>query len=838
MSAAWRIARRELRSGLSGFRVMLACLALGTASIAAIGTLRAGIEAGLSEQGAVILGGDAEIELTYRAATPAEREWMAARATAMSEMAEFRSMASSGASSGASTGAEIALTQVKAVDSAYPLLGAVELMPAMSLAEAFAERGGVAGAVMEPVLADRLGLKVGDEFTLGGLKLRLSARLLREPDSAGAGIGFGPRTMLARAALEGSQLLAQGSLFDMEYKLLLPSDTDLDAFKAEAEAAITGADARDRRRAAGGVERFVERIGSFLVLVGLAGLAVGGVGIAASTRAWAERKAETIATLKAMGAPLATIRAAFALQLALVVALGVGLGLALGAGLPLALGGVISRLMPFPIDLALAPRALIEAASYGVLIAAIFAALPLARLLATRPAALYREGETAAVGGRVWALIGGLSAALFGLAVALAASRGLAAATLAGVIAALLLLSLCARGLQALARKAAPRARGRAGLRAALSALGAARGETASVFIALGLGLSVLSAIGQVDAGLRGAIAQDLPEIAPAYFVLDIQPDQIGPFKDQIKAMPEVSKLETAPMLRGSITAINGRPARAFGDHWVLRGDRGLTYAQTPPEATPMVAGRWWAADYAGPPLVSFAQKEAEELGLKLGDQITVAVLGREITAEIASLRAVDFSTAGMGFVMLFNPAALQGAPHTNIATLYTAPEHEAGVLRALARAYPNITAIGVREALARVSEAMAAIAQATALAAGVTLLTGFAVLIGAAAAGERARAREAALLKTLGATRGLILRSLSLRVVILGAAAGVIALGIGALAGWAVLVLVMETSYRFAPLPAALILLGGVMVTLIANIFYIWRPLRLSPASVLRAPE
>ena len=290
-------------------------------------------------------------------------------------------------------------------------------------------------------------------------------------------------------------------------------------------------------------------------------------------------------------------------------------------------------------------------------------------------------------------------------------------------------------------------------------------------------------------------------------------------------------------MLRGVVTRINGQNARdVAGEHWVLRGDRGVTYAQTPREA--LTEGEWWPDDYAGEPLVSVSAKEGAELGLKLGDRLTVNILGRDIEARIASFRNVDFSTMGIGFVLTFNPAALAGAPHTMLATIYAPPSAEAQILRDLARAFPNITAIRVRDAIDRVTDALGAIARATSLAAGVTLLTGLVVLIGAAAAGERTRAWEAALLKTLGATRATILASFALRAALMGAAAGLVAILFGALAGWAVVDLVMEAEFRFAPLPALAIVAGGVLATLIAGLAFALRPLAERPAGVLRDRE
>ena len=292
-------------------------------------------------------------------------------------------------------------------------------------------------------------------------------------------------------------------------------------------------------------------------------------------------------------------------------------------------------------------------------------------------------------------------------------------------------------------------------------------------------------------------------------------------------------------MLRGIITLINGKDAiEASGNHWVVQGDRGVTYSDALPDNAKVVAGKWWPEGYTGPAQVSFAAEEADEMGLKLGDKITVNILGRDIEATITSFREVNFSTAGMGFVMSMNAGALAAAPHSYISTVYATEAAEAPILRDLAGAYPNITAIRVRDAIDRVTEALSAIATATAWAAGASLLTGFVVLIGAAAAGVRSRMQEAAVLKVLGATRARILASFALRSALLGAAAGVVAIGAGGLAGWAVMRFVMEADYAFEPVSALVIVVGGVLATLLAGLGFSWAPLMVRPAQVLRADE
>lgn len=837
MSLSLTIARRELRGGLRGFRVFLACLALGVAAIAAVGTLRTGIQQGLADQGAVILGGDAEMRFTYRTADADERAWMDRIATKVSEVYDFRSMAL--------IDDDQALTQIKAVDDAWPLTGTAQLDPPIPVAEALADQNGLPGAIMDPVLIERLGLAIGDRFRLGIQTFRLAAALIREPDSASTGFTLGPRTVVRSAALANSGLLASGSMYETRYRLLLPPEADLQTLETRAGTTFRDKGMRwtDSRNAAPGIERFVENIGSFLVLVGLAGLAVGGVGISAAIRSYLDGKVETIATLKTLGAEGGLIFRSYLWQTALLSALGILIGLALGALAPLLAAPLIEASLPFPAEIRLSPMALLEAAFYGTLAALIFTLLPLARTERIRPAALYRGGS----GTRGWprkrylAALALLSVALIGSATVFSGIPELALGAAGGVLGALLILALAAFALRKAARRLARTrlTRGRPATRAALAAIGAPRSDATSVILSLGLGLSVLAAVGQIDWNLRQAIATDLPTRAPAFFFVDIQPDQLDPFLALMKANPAVTEMQTAPMLRGVITQINGKPAREVaGDHWVVRGDRGITYAATPGAKTRITAGTYWPEDYTGDPQISFATEEAEEMGLRLGDTMTVNILGRDLTATITSFREVDFSNAGMGFVMTLNPSALAGAPHTQIATVYAPPDAEAAILKAVTKTWPNITAIRVREAVDRVAEALSAIATATAWAAAGTLLTGFVVLIGAAAAGERARIYESAILKTLGATRGKILASFALRSALMGAAAGVVAVIAGGISSWAVMTFVMDTSYRFEPLSALGIVTGGILATLLAGLFFALRPLSARPASTLRAQD
>ncbi|MGR3662313.1 MAG: ABC transporter permease [Paracoccaceae bacterium] len=842
LPVAARFAARELRGGLQGFRVLIACLALGVAAIAIVGTVRESIQEGLVREGATLLGGDAEIELTYRFATEDEKQWMADNADAVSEIVDFRSMAVVEYNGQTERG----LTQVKAVDAVYPIYGEIQLEPDITLAKALDGDMTLPGAVMDPILVDRLRLSVGEEFRLGEQRFLLSAVLLREPDNSTAGFSFGPRTIVRASDLSGSGLLGPGTVFDVDYRLKLPAGSDLDAVKEAAEKAIGGGGFRwhDSRNGTPGVTRFVERLGTFLILVGLAGLAVGGVGVSAAVRAYLDKKVQVIATLKSLGADGRTIFQIYFIQIGVLTMLGIAIGLVLGALVPLLLAPLIEASLPVPVGKGIQFKPLAEAALYGFLAAVLFSVWPISRTENVRVATLYRDAFLGLAGWPRWRYIA-FSAFVLALLVGSAAYfTGQTRLTLwasVGIIGAFVLLVAMANLARRLARRLAHARplRGMIALRHALGSVGGPGGEATSVVLSLGLGLSVLAAIGQIDSNLRGAIARDLPKVAPSYFVIDIQPSQIEGFRRILDKNTEVSKVETAPMLRGVVTKINGRPAKEVaGNHWVVSGDRGVTYAAEIPNSTEVTKGEWWPADYVGEPQISFAAEEAEEIGLDLGDKLTVNILGRDITGTITSFRNVDFSNAGMGFVLTMNPSALSGAPHTYIATIYAEEAAEAAILRDLSNTYPNITAIRVRDVVQRVTEVLGSVAAAITYGALATMVTGVIVLIGAAAAGERARTYEAAILKTVGASRALILRNFALRSIILGTVSGLVAIAAGGLAGWAVMKFVMEADFHFDLVSALSIVAGGVILTVGAGLAFSLSSLNARPAKILRARE
>ncbi|MFB2593788.1 ABC transporter permease [Paracoccus sp. p4-l81] len=792
---------RDLRGGSRALWVVIAALVLGVAAMAALGATDRAVRAALADQGAEILGGQIEATFSHRPATAAERAAIAAMGQ-VSGVIRMRSMVSHDGTR--------ALAELRAVDGAWPLLGQPRFTPDLSAQQVLAGRDGRPGAAMAADLAARLGIAPGDHFDLAGQDLVLMALIDRLPDGLGGSVAFAP-VVLAPFAV-GEALAQPGAFYETAFRLNPDDNRPLAAVRADLERALPeGTRLRDARRAVPGADRFLDRIGSFLMLASITGLALGGVGIALAISDWLARKAPEIATWRALGAGRGQLLALIGGQVAVVAAIGIAGGLALAALVLVIAGPLIQPLIPVALDLRVDAAAFARAAGIGALVAGLAALAPLGRLARMRAAAIWRGAALPAPGVAVIAALVIGCLALAGLVVAASPAPQMAAAVVAVMAAVGAAVWLAARLAQAaLARLPRP---GPAPLRLALAALAARRGGLTALAAALGVGLTLMAASGMMQANLARAITADIPDRAPAFFVIDIQPDQTGPVLDRLTALPGVTEVQSAPMLRGAIATINDRPAREVApDSWVTRGDRGLSFAATPPEGTRLVAGRWWAADHSGPPEVSFSADEAADLGLKLGDRLGITVLGREVEVTITSLRAVDFRSAGIGFVMILSPNALAGAPHTTIATVRAESGSDAAIPAALAD-WPNVSAIAVREVAGRLAEGLGLFATIARIGGGLVLAAGLVVLAGTAASGAPARAREAAIARALGATARQIRQAALIRLGLAGVVAGLIAAGFGTLMAWGMMTFVLDLRFQMPVLVLGAILISGVAV-------------------------
>ena len=793
MILALRLARRELRGGVRGLRIVLACLALGVAAIAAVGTLREGTARGLAQDGSRILGGDIEVLGDSQAFPQTLAAWLRARGAQTSEVVTMRSMlvAASG---------ERMLVELKAVDDAWPLVGRADFTPALSTVPAQA-------VAVAPLVLDRLAVRVGERLRLGNSSVTLAGVVVEEPDRVATPSIFGPRALIRLADLPATGLLQPGAIVEHRMRALLPAGTDAGAVIAALRAAFAdqGWRIRSARDAAPGVAQFIDRTSLFMTLVGLTSLLVGGIGVANGTRAWLAARARSIATLRCLGASGGLVFSVALIQVMALSGLGILLGVAIGAALPVAASGLLRDLLPVPPVTGVFVRPLALAALYGLLTAAAFALWPLARAMQIPGAALFRDPLLPA---RVrvprWLLAANLAlvAGLVGLTVAASDDRVFALWFCAAAAATLLLFRAGGWALVRLAA-AAPHVRS-AWVRLGLGNLYRPGNATPLLLVSLGLGLSTLAAVALIEGNLRRQVLEQLPAQAPSFFFIDIQNDQMDRFRQILAAQPGTTLVQEVPSLRAHIVAVKGVPVDKVvatpDTRWALRGDRGLTYAAREPENTRLVAGSWWPADYAGPPLASFDASLAKGWGVGIGDVIRVNVLGRDVDLRIANLRDIAWRTLGINFTLVASPGLLERAPHTHIATVRAEGPVQGALLRSVTDALPNVSGIRVEDVLKAVAALMGQIGTALSATGSLTLVAGGLVLAGAVAAGQQQRIRQAVILKSLGATRGQIRGAWLVEFGVLGAAAGAIAALVGTAASYGVVRFVMGTDWAFLP--------------------------------------
>jgi putative ABC transport system permease protein len=703
---AWRIALREMRSGLHGFRIFLACIVLGVGAIAMIGSLSAALERGVDNEGQALLGGDIEFSVVHRELTEAELGFLQARGT-VSTVATVRAMAHSSE--------RVLLVEVKAVDHRYPLYGSLDLDGDIALAEALAPAEGRFGVVVEPLILSRFGLAPGETLRLGDATFDVRAAIVREPDRAADGFILGPRVLMSREALDATGLVRPGSLITWRYRVQLPagaSARDVAALRQQAIEAFpdAGWSIRTRDRAVPGIERFLDRLTFLLTLVGLTALIVGGLGIANAVSAFLERKRGTIAVLKCLGASSALVFRVYLIEVLIIASLGIALALALGAAVPFLVEGLFGDALPVPIAAGFDPAPLGIALAFGYLVTLAFALWPLAIARTVAPTALFR--------------------------MAAVASRPLPELRFLGIIAAVSGAHRRAGAWRAW--RAQPHAvvsrRARRQFRAAVGdggsshvggrALAAAEGRDPAICLCQPLSPRRADVIHRGVAGARAGAVRDPGADGPqhlggaallgagtgAVVLLPRCPvvgtrRHAGPSRQPARA----SGVETAPMLRGRVQRLNGLPVSQVRPDpevaWAVRGDRGLTYAGICRRAPP------WSPATGGRPAMTGRRwcrlPRRSRAACASGSAIPSPSTCSAATSPPRSPICAGWTGARCRSISPWcsRPTRSSGAPHANIVTVSSDEAAEDAMLSAVAAAFPTVTAVRVRDVLAAVDE-------------------------------------------------------------------------------------------------------------------------------------
>ncbi len=835
-----RFALRDLLGDPRGFGVFIACVVIGVAAISGVSGLSRALTQGLAREGRTILGGDVSFSVVARELPPEQRAFLAARGR-LSDIELMRAMARR-------DDGEAAMVEIKAVDpETYPVFGVVEAEPALPLAAALAEQDGVAGALVDPALFARLDLKPGDSVVIGKQRFQLRAGLRNEPDKLAGGIGFGPRVLMSRAALAQTGLVTPGAVVRHVTRVTLTpdvSDAALKDFMAAANAAFpqAGWETRSRDAVSPAFSRNLDRFAQLLTLVALTALVAGGAGVANAVQGFVERKRGQFAVLKALGASGQRVFAIALMQVLAAASFAILLGLALGALIPGAAAGGLREIAQLPVEATLDGAGAATGALYGLLVTLMFSLAPLGRVHDIPVAALLRDDPRPT---RLWrhhiaAAVAGLM--LAGLVMASAADLRIGVAYLGAAVGAVAALRGAAFLVMRLAR-ALPHPRDPR-LRLALANIWRPKSLTPALIVSIGLVQTLLVALALVEGAVHRELARaDAGEI-PNFFFMDVPKSETDAFGRFLADMVPTASIVHVPMMRGRIVAVKGVPvekiAVADDAKWALDGDRGVTFSPTLPANSKLAAGAWWPEDYVGPPLVSLEQKVAEGVGVAVGDEITVNVLGREIVATVTNLRKLDWRSYGINFIMVFSPNVFRAAPYAELFTIaYGAPEGRDALDTRLAREtagrFPQVVSIRVREAIAAIDKIASQLALAARAAAAIAIVTAILALASALASGQRARLHDAVVLKTLGATRGWLLFAYGVEFALTGVVASTIAVLAGAGAAYGVTTYLMKIDFVFPATTVAAISFATLAITIGLGLLGTWRVLSRRPGPELR---
>jgi putative ABC transport system permease protein len=834
---AWRLAWREARAAWRSFLSFLACVTLGVAALTSVGTLAANLDRTLTREAKALLGGDIEI----RAARPLDAEVeralarIAATGAVVNHVRELVGMARHPVSG------RTLLVELKAVPPAYPLYGRLETDPARGAGPLVT--GGT--IVVAPELLERLGARVGDRIALGAAELTIRGVVRREPDRPASAVVLGPRVFLAPADLERTGLLAFGSR--VRYRTLLRLPEGVDARPTRDALAVAATDVAVRvvtfDDAQPGLRKFFSQLTTYLGLVGLVSLLVGGIGVASSVSTFLRRRLATIAILKTVGAESRTLFAAYLLQTELLGLFGSVAGAALGVAAQPVLAWALAGLLPFDLSVRPEPWTLVRAVLMGVLVTLLCGLWPLARVSSVKPSLILRADVESRLPGarRPWLVAAPIAAGLVGLACWQAGSLKVAGIFVGASIAALVLLWALGR-LVAYAARAARFARGPV-LRHGLANLHRPGGQSGGVVVALGVGVMLLVAVALLERSLLHQMDHERRRETPSFFFVDVQGDQRARFTSIVAQASGGVAPSLTPVVRARLSAVNGVPVtralvdrRAQDKRWYFTRDYVLTAMETPPASNTIVRGQWWnGGGPAARPRVSIEEEAAGVLGADVGSRLTFDIQGVPVEADVTSVRRVDWQSLTLNFFVIFSPGALDGAPTTYVGTARVPPGREPAVQDAVVSAFPNVTAVPVRDVLERVAGVLDQVALAIRSVAVFSIASGLAVMLGALAASRYQRLYESVILRTMGATRATVARTFAVEYGCLGAAAGLGGTVLAAVLAWVVLRFVLAVPWTFEP---AALVLGVALTTAMAvavGFLATFRLLGAKPLAVLR---
>jgi putative ABC transport system permease protein len=830
------MAWRELRAARRRSLFFLFSIAIGVAGLVGVKGFSNSLHGALLDEARPLLAADMRVRQSFPANAEQQDllDRLRTRGIGISFIREAVSMAYA-----PSTG-ETALVELKAVQpDIYPFYGKLTLVP-----DGLPGPGSV---FVAPELLDRLRLAVGGSIRLGQETYTVAGIVEHEPDRVSGGFfSLGPRVLMHQAGLDRSGLIGPGARVQYTWGLKLGPQHDVEALRQELEQAFepTGGRVADFRQANPSIARRLDNMTRFLSMVGMVALLVGGLGVANVTRVFVHQKMDSIAIMKCLGAPSRTIFGIYLTQMLILGLLGSVAGILVGYGVQLVLPPMLRPIIG--LEAALTPTA--GAAMHGIILglstALLFTLLPLAAVRDVRPALVFRRDVD--TGRRRWSplqllLLAVATAGVTAIATWQAGSLMTGIYFTGGLAAAVLVLGAAAWGATSLVRRLPIPSRLTA-LRHGLGNLHRPGSQTTAVVLALGIGVTVVLGVYLVQANMIREVQASSPEGSPNLFFLGITEREADRFREWLPRQEGVvNAQDPLPVYRGRIAGLDGVPVEQArldneGRDWT-RWSYSLTWAAEMPPGNELRAGRWWApADYAEGQVLASVQKEAaERLRLRLGSTVTMEIDGVDVTFTVFNLRETVEYRQGAGFNFVLNPGALDEFTATYVGMARVDPAAVVAIQRAAVVQFPGVTVINLGDVLTSMQKILDRIALVIRFMAGFAVLAGLIILAGSIAATKFRRMREAALLKTLGATRGGVLRIFALEYLSLGLVAGLFGSVLASVAAWLVMRHGLDIPFRFHAVPLAAGMAATAVLTVLTGLLFTWEILSSRPLEVLR---
>jgi putative ABC transport system permease protein len=843
---------RECRRSIGRILLFMACIAVGVAAVVVVAGLSQSVQQGVRSEGRRLMAADLAVEA--RRELPPEldaalQQFQRQRGIAVqrTNVREFVSIVA------AKQDASV-LAEVKVVDGDYPFYGNLVLDPPGKLADLLTDQT----AVVAPELLARLGLKTGDDIRLGGASFRVAAQVLEEPDKVSITFTLGPRVFISSGGLNRTALMGMGSRVEYRALLKLPDGTPsgvIDRLEQQLEAAMPNDGYRVRTfvDAQPQLRRSFDRMGRYLGLVGLLSLLVGGVGVAQVARAWIASRLDDIAILRCLGARPGEVVLLFVLQIVVMSLVASMIGAAIGTALHGAVPHMLGNLLPADLIHPFQPLAILRGVLLGIGTALVFTLPLLAGLKRVPPVRVLRRDAEPLDAGRGAQVLGAVLVlgGVWASASAQAESMKYGSIFIAGLIGAIACLALVASGVSRIARLL-PRERSGVRLRHGLAHLSRPGAATLGAIVALGLGVTFVFATRVVQRNLSEQLSAELPAEAPTTFFLDIQPDQwLG-----IQAMLEnegATGIDSRPIVTGRFTAINGvpvstlvddsrrdnnAPSRASQDQprprrWVLTREQRLTYGASLPRGNRVIEGAFPAPNVSN--AVSIEEGFAEDLGVRVGSHITFDVQGVPVELSVGSIRTIDWRTFGINFFVFAQPGPLDDAPQMRVAVARLNKPDAARIQTAVVNAFPNVTVIQIQDVMEKVLTVLDRLGLAVKVLGAFTVAAGIVVLGGTVAATQARRAREVALLKTVGMTRRDVICIFAIEYALNGTVAAIIGVFAGGVLAWGVITRLLDLPWTMPLGDAAVFVVVATALAVASGLLASARALAARPIEVLR---